>query len=339
MPWGKQPEDNERMTDPLDTKIDTRSRVLGSVLGAAIGDALGHPTEFLSHEEIRRVYPPAGVTRFEKWWTRDKKTFAPYTDDTQLAEIVLRNLVEQGGAKASMDALMVTMAADVAEWSVNPQGGHRAPGNSCMSGARRLREGVHWREAGGVAAGGCGSVMRAYPFGLLLFHDLQLAERWAVEHSRMTHQAPIALAACAAMAVGVASEMRGLSPSVVSGAMIEAAGRHDGKTAKMAEAAVSDAQAGRDPGEVLARLQGWAAGEAIAAAMFVVAGHPDQIRDALLEGANAHGDSDSIATLAGAILGARHGVEALPADWVRDVERSVELLELANRAASLVTND
>ncbi|MEO9256654.1 MAG: ADP-ribosylglycohydrolase family protein, partial [Tepidiformaceae bacterium] len=72
---------------------------------------------------------------------------------------------------------------------------------------------------------------------------------------------------------------------------------------------------------------------AISAAMFVAARHENDLRGALLEGANGSGDSDSIATLAGALLGARLGLEALPADWVRDVERSDELLALAGRAA------
>ncbi len=153
--------------------------------------------------------------------------------------------------------------------------------------------------------------MRAYPFGLLFHDDIERAEHWAVEHSRMTHQDPIALAACAAMAAGVAHEVRGSTPASVLSAMVEAAGRHDAGTAKMAEAALADANRGADPDEVLGRLEGWAAHEAIAAAMFVVARHERDLRAALLEGANAAGDSDSIATLAGALLGARLGIEAL----------------------------
>jgi len=52
---------------------------------------------------------------------------------------------------------------------------------------------------------------------------------------------------------------------------------------------------------------------------------------AILEGANTPGDSDSIATLAGALVGARCGINALPSDWVRDVERTAELSALADR--------
>ena len=59
--------------------------------------------------------------------------------------------------------------------------------------------------------------------------------------------------------------------------------------------------------------------------------HPDDPRAAILEAANTPGDSDSIATLAGTLTGARCGLAALPAEWVRDVERSAELLALAAR--------
>ena len=61
--------------------------------------------------------------------------------------------------------------------------------------------------------------------------------------------------------------------------------------------------------------------------------HHNDVRSAILEGANAHGDSGSIATLAGALVGARVGLTALPNEWVRDLERSTDLLELAKVAS------
>ena len=76
-------------------------------------------------------------------------------------------------------------------------------------------------------------------------------------------------------------------------------------------------------------LRAWAAHEAIAAGVYLLERHPDDPAAAILEGANTPGDSDSIATLAGALVGARRGLASLPADWVRDVERSDELLALA----------
>jgi len=75
--------------------ISLQSRIEGAVLGAAIGDAMGHPTEFIkSFEGIFNKYGPQGITGFELFWTCEGKRFAPYTDDTQMTEVVLRVLVE-----------------------------------------------------------------------------------------------------------------------------------------------------------------------------------------------------------------------------------------------------
>jgi ADP-ribosylglycohydrolase len=309
-----------------------QSRAVGTVLGAAIGDAIGKPTEFIgSFEEIRHRYPPAGVTGFAEYRTEGGRRFAPYTDDTQMAEVVLRTLLHAREGNFDVDATMEHMSAGFVEWSNHPQGGHRAPGNACLAGCRALEAGVHWSEAGGETAGGCGSVMRAYPFGLIFADDPTTAERWAVEHSKLTHRDPIAFAACAAMALAVGAAMRGEQVDSIQAALVEGAGRYSPETAAMIETAIDEAVRGVGPEVTLSRLQGWAAHEAISAGAYVFSRHPDDLRAAVLEGANTPGDSDSIATIAGALLGAHLGFDAIPSDWVTDVERSDELLQLAGK--------
>ncbi|MBI4953139.1 MAG: ADP-ribosylglycohydrolase family protein [Myxococcales bacterium] len=310
-----------------------RAGIVGAVLGAAIGDAMGHPVEFLSREAIHARFGPAGVRGFELYWEREGVRFAPYTDDTQLAEIVLRALVAARAHGEELDATMQRIARGLARWQTEPQGGHRAPGNACLAGARALAAGVPWREAGAPDAGGCGSVMRAYPFGLVWSDDRERAAGWAAEHSRLTHGAPIALAACAAMAVGTALALAGAAPGAVAEAMIAAARRYDAGTAELLVRSRDEALAGVPPETTLERLRGWAAHEAVAAALYVFLRHPDDPAVAILEGANTPGDSDSIATLAGALVGARMGVDALPPGWVRDVERSGALSALALEAS------
>lgn len=300
----------------------------GVVLGGAIGDAMGHPTEFIdSVRSIRAKYGPEGVTKFELYWERGGKHFAPYTDDTQMAEAVLRALLEARGD--DLDATMELMAEKFIDWSKNPQGGHRAPGNACISGCRALESGTHWSEAGGPQAGGCGSVMRAYPFGLVFAQDVRKAEEWSVAHSKLTHRDPIALAASAAMAVGVALLARGESVPRATAEMVAAACRYSAKTAKMMTEAIDEARSGVGPDVTLDRLRAWAAHEAIASAVYLLERHPDDARAAILEGANTPGDSDSIATLAGSLVGARVGARGLPVEWVKDVERADELIALA----------
>lgn len=305
--------------------------IAGVVLGAAIGDAMGHPTEFMSMQAIRARWGEQGVQGFELYWNQGETRFAPYTDDTQMAEAVLVSLLESREKAEDLDAAMQRMARHFVRWASNPQGGHRAPGNACLSGCRALAQGTPWRVAGGPTAGGCGSVMRAYPFGLLFTDDLARAEQWAVAHSALTHRDPIALAASAAMAIGVARLLRGESVILAASEMIAAAARYSATTAMMMAQALDDARNGLSAEIVLDRLRGWAAHEAIAAGLFLLVRFPEDPAGAILQGANSPGDSDSLATLAGALLGARHGLGAFPERWVAEVERSAELQALALR--------
>jgi len=103
----------------------------------------------------------------------------------------------------------------------------------------------------------------------------------------------------------------------------------------MMEQAIHEARTGIPPETTLDRLHGWAAHEAIAAACYIFARHPSDPAAAILEGANTPGDSDSLATLAGALTGARCGLDALPPAWVHDVERSDELRGLARRVRTV----
>lgn len=309
-----------------------QSAVAGAVLGAAIGDAMGHPTEFLSMAAIRERFGATGVRGYNLYWQDSQgQRFAPYTDDTQMAEAVLRSLLESRAASEDLDLTMRRIARAFVAWSQHPQGGHRAPGNACLAGCRALAGGAAWQSAGAADAGGCGSVMRAYPFGLMFAHDLARCEQFAVAHSKLTHRDPIALAASAAMALGTARVLRGDSNRVVLSEMIAAAARYSPRTAQMMAQALDEAQAGIGPEVTLDRLRGWAAHEAIAAAVYIVARYPEDPSAAILEGANTPGDSDSLATLAGALVGARCGIARLPETWVSELERSAELLALAQQ--------
>jgi ADP-ribosylglycohydrolase len=310
-------------------------RVTGSVLGAAVGDALGHPVEFISSmSAIRQKFGPEGVTGYALFWEEGGRRFAPYTDDTQMAEVVLRSLLDSREAGECLAPAMRRIGRGFADWERAPQGGHRAPGTACLRGARELAGGRAW-DAADPEAGGCGSVMRAYPFGLVFAEDEERAEAWAVSHSRLTHGHPMAVAACAGMAVGIARAVKGAPPAGILDAMVDASGRYDETTAALCRDALTKARGGWKPEQVLELLLGWNAREAIAAAVYVFARHPNEPRVALLEAANTPGDSDSIATLVGALVGARKGLGGLPAGWIAELERTDELQALARRVTGV----
>ena len=295
--------------------------MVGSVLAAALGDAMAHPLEATVRSDADRG--------------RDAPRLPPSTDVTRLTEAVLAALVE--GQADDMDVVMRALGRRLVEWSKAPLDPHSAHAQACLAACRRLDAGVPWHQAGGPSHDD-GSVLRAHPFGLALADDTFMAEAWAVEHSRVTHSHPIALAACAAMAVGTALAVHGRSPDDVARSMREAAARHDQATAALIARAWEDARGGVRPEHALpsytgdsADGAGDSAAGAVAAALYIFTRHPDDPRAAILEGAHTPGATAALASMAGALTGARAGLGQLPVEWIRDLDRADALQALARQ--------
>lgn len=69
---------------------DSKAYFRGCLLGGAIGDALGYPVEFLTLEEIKKVYGPEGIRTLQINETSGK---ALISDDTQMAVFTVDGLV------------------------------------------------------------------------------------------------------------------------------------------------------------------------------------------------------------------------------------------------------
>jgi ADP-ribosylglycohydrolase len=74
--------------------------------------------------------------------------------------------------------------------------------------------------------------------------------------------------------------------------------------------------------------EGWVAEEALATALLCAVRHADEPVAALARGATTAGDSDSIAALAGAFVGAAVGMAAWPPGWVDRIEYADQLATL-----------
>ncbi len=77
--------------------------------------------------------------------------------------------------------------------------------------------------------------------------------------------------------------------------------------------------------------KGWIGEEAVALALYCFLRYPDNYKKVVLRGANTDGDSDSIACIAGSISGASLGIKAIPQEWIKKIERTQDLDELAKR--------
>jgi ADP-ribosylglycohydrolase len=288
-----------------------------------------------------------------------------YTDDTQMALAVAEGLIEAGRpviaapipvvpdiVKALLagedvptgeqepvkdpphDALMEAIGRHFIAWHNSPDN-DRSPGETCGIGCQNLDKGVPWREAGVEQSKGCGSVMRVAPVGLF-FDDLDRCALVGMDSSRHTHGHPAALVSCAGMAVAVRLARLGLDPAAIHA---EVAARCSGNPDFDAVWARLPRVLFRPPAEVLVDLnhgphalgEGWVAEEAFASAMYCFWRHCDDYRQGVLLAANTDGDSDSIACMAGALLGARLGASAIPTAWREGVENSALLHETAAR--------
>jgi ADP-ribosylglycohydrolase len=307
----------------------------GAIVGLAVGDALGYPAEFRSREQILREIGPEGITDFIR--CQDPRFSRPfivgkehppgtYTDDTQMSLAVAEGLLAAG--EGALDEIMGEIGRRFVRWS-GSQDNDRSPGQTCMTGCANLRRGVHWREAGVQSSKGCGSAMRVGPIGLYYAGDLDRLFEVARASSLLTHGHDAAVEGAAAAALMVALALEGAGPEEVFTEIT----RHCGGRSADFDACLERVPALRDrpPGEVLregALGEAWVAEEAVASALYCFWRHPDDYRAAVLTAVNTDGDSDSIATITGSVLGARLGLEGIPAPWVSGVENTDRLQEL-----------
>ena len=96
--------------------------------------------------------------------------------------------------------------------------------------------------------------------------------------------------------------------------------------------------AGASPNEVVAQLgHSVAAYEAVPAAVYAFLRHPASFSDALRLAIGLGGDTDTIASMVGALSGAYLGEEAIPKGWRAKIEEAQRLRNVADALLFLST--
>ena len=283
--------------------ITREDRLKGVLLGQATGDALGSPYEF-------RTPPRCGQARFGQ----GTFGFEPgeYTDDTQMAVCVAMaksvpehaalNFMEWFGSRprdvggqtravlcqATTPRGMVMVArayARRAEAMPKPEGWHPGTGN--------------------------GSVMRTGPVALPFLGDRPQIARAARQISELTHASPWDGDACVLWslaidrAIGLGPDF---SPAMVTDGLESIPADRRQVWAALIEVALRTRAAARF------RVNGSAFG-AFAAALWAVA-HAKGLEDGLQKAVSIGNDTDTVAAIAGSLLGAMYGASAV-SPWHR----------------------
>ncbi|HHT9152711.1 MAG TPA: ADP-ribosylglycohydrolase family protein [Candidatus Hypogeohydataceae bacterium YC40] len=202
------------------------------------------------------------------------------------------------------------------------------------------------RGHGGVAAGN-GGAMRIAPVGLFYhnsvgaIHELPLRSgkhaglpllKEAVRKAVIiTHNNPEAVAGAQAVAYLVAKSVRGeLNPDTAIQDVSDFVGPC--KVRENLQKTEKFLKSGATPEKALEILgtSGYVV-ETVASAVFCFLHSPEDFYSTVVNAVEGGEDSDTTAAVAGAISGSYNGIKGIPEDWLRGVEDSAVLQELANK--------
>jgi ADP-ribosyl-[dinitrogen reductase] hydrolase len=267
------------------------ARAQGCLLGQVAGDSLGALVEFASADEVRRAYAdgPRLLVDGGRW---DLLAGQP-TDDSEMALALTRAIVEGGGYDPArvLDAYRRWFAS------------------SPFDVGHTVSAALEGRPNGDSQANG--SLMRASPLGLLA-HRVSPAEAAALgrAESALTHPHRVCGDAVAAFVVAIAHAIdRGDGGEGAYGAALDWA-----RQAHAAPPVVDALEAARRASPI---CDGASRGWVLVALQnaFHQALHAPSVEDGVAQTVLRGGDTDTNAAIAGALLGAVHGREGVPAQW------------------------
>lgn len=343
---------------------DFQDKCRGSLIGGAIGDALGYPVEFVdSFEEIKTKYGDDGITEYDMSypWLEDylRHYKALFSDDTQMTLYTAEGLHE---AERSGKPIVPTICNAYLAWfshqvgkkvkisydsklsKIDELNQRRAPGNTCLSALLSIYNGKDPMNS----SKGCGGIMRVAPIGLYgASHGwmLEKTAKLAGEVAELTHLHPLSTYSSAAFAVIVqlcASEERtidkGAFKAIVDKSFEIVRGIYGADAPAMENFQTLIQKALRlednllQDWEIIEKILGggWVAEETLAIAVFSVIRHIDDFDGCMICSVNHGGDSDSTGAVAGNIIGAILGYNAIPEKYLTNLELHDVILSVSD---------
>jgi len=304
--------------------LTVAERVAGCLKGIATGDAVGKQTELLSYADVLRWYP-YGIRGFEglpgsvipRYVGNRKREWriGETTDDTERTIAVARAIIADQGR---IDHTGIGREMLQCRKSVHP-------------GVKSLWE---FHQAGDPARiatrhDGCGAAIRVGPVGIVVRPDrLDDLVNGARDASIPTHGGLIAIAAAAATAAAVSAAIEGwpadeiitLAASAAAEAECRWPGDDSTRVARTIRSTYDDLKRLPQlwPAEIAARCFPDRPTTIVPLALSLAA-VMDSAEQAILVAANVGGDSDSVTSIAGGVLGARYP-ETVNHVWYDTVE-------------------
>jgi len=331
-------------------------RILGGLVGAASGDAMGAATEARTTEQILSYFGHK-VVDFE---TPPDDTFGAgnvpgqVTDDFSSAYFIAQSVTEAGGR---VDETAIRKA--LIEWSKHAVFFDRFAGPTTRL-AIRVFQGEKIESSARVdmtaRQATNGAAMRISPIGLINAGDVDGAVRDAVTAAMVTHDNYLAVSGACAVSAAVSAAAGGSADlySVLQAGLYgakegEKAGRKCAKDVagpsviKRIEMAVDIGLGPGTPDEKMREISdrigtGLHVSEAVPAAFGFFAASGGDSMETIISAVNAGYDTDTAATMAGAIAGALNGISSFPEHFLPTLEEAnhFAIRALSERIVSVV---
>ncbi len=321
-------------------EITINDQIKGCIYGLAIGDALGAPVEFVRSAGNYQ----AADQRLVKGFTTGIKP--AYTDDTELAIATARGLCRPGADlsitdpwKRSPDRLVWhEYAAWYNEHMARP--GSAPTGPTTINAIARGKPGA----VGGKPLNnskGSGPVPRVAPAGLV-YNSTSAAMFSAARIAALTHGHTTAQISAAIFAGVINKLLQGFHLVDAWSIIIEAVDIIPGSKEPInaTNKALNIYNAGINPDKGIREIDGdgWTAESALSLGLYAAICYGDALegkranafKQALLLAVNINGDSDTVGSITGALLGALYGYAALPDEWAAAINNEVLAQTCAN---------
>lgn len=324
------------------------------MIGCAAGDALGYPVKALSEAAIVERYGLRGITDYGL----DENGTARITADTQLMLLSANGILfahTRGALRGIMAPVYQYFDAFYMNW-YRLQTTERAsrsrvgwinayPSLSAQRAPSPTSMGVFSSDKFGSMdepvndSKGSGYLLRAVPVGLSYFRDPAHVLDLAANTAALTHGHKLAWISSGAFALlvsHIAHEELSIAEAVKktlkaldnsfpdSLTVVHELMRSIRSAVSLASSASSDLDAIHSLGE------GWVAEEALAIGLLSALRHENDIAGAMTFAANHGGNSNTTAAIAGTLVGARIGFNAIPDRFVDRLELVDVILELAD---------
>jgi ADP-ribosylglycohydrolase len=302
-------------------------RAVGAFLGLACGDAFGAPLEFVSLPRVRTQARPVNPESFQ------------WTDDTHMSLYLGKAILDLPPKTRDMQWLGSQIASRWVEWLNDPLTPSTAPGTTCMAAARAIEKGVPWKEAAVIRSDGCGAVMRILPV-TIAFSGPDLIDAARIS-AQTTHGHPNASEAAIAGAWITRKLLEGseLSEALVQEAiaLIEAQALGGDVAVSLADAVLLGRRATTSMGGGSGSVDwleeaavypgdgGWRSGSALGLAIAAALRWGTNMAKVVEKAARIGGDSDSVACIAGMLVGAQTGRAGVPAAWRQALPKRDEI--------------